>query len=87
MLRFSQGQPNSHHTLEFLKYLLTVAEEQGKRALLGTTRAGTKANRAWVKEHNRRAKRESGVRLLTYLLPTKSPWLNRQEAHWVHGKW
>ncbi len=33
-LRFSPGQPNSGYTLEFLKYLLRVAEEKGKQALV-----------------------------------------------------
>jgi hypothetical protein len=27
-----------------------------------------------------------GVRVLSCLLPTKSPWLNPIEAKWVHGK-
>ena len=39
-----------------------------------------------VKSHNYQVKQEGGVRLLTYLLPIKSPWLNPQEPHWVHCK-
>ncbi len=42
--------------------------------------------RAWLKEHNRRTKREGGVRLLVCRLPSKSPWLNSIEPKWVHGK-
>jgi hypothetical protein len=40
----------------------------------------------WIRTHNRRAKREGGVRILACALPIKSPWLNRIEPHWVHGK-
>ena len=27
-----------------------------------------------------------GVRIVAFYLPSKSPWLNRIEPHWVHGK-
>jgi hypothetical protein len=42
--------------------------------------------RRWLREHNQRAHRERGVRLVPCLLPTKSPWLNPIEPKWVHGK-
>jgi transposase len=43
--------------------------------------------RNWIRAHNRTVKQEgSGVRLLSFLLPTKSPWLNPIEPKWVHGK-
>jgi len=32
------------------------------------------------------AKRKGNVRILTCLLPVKSPWLNAMEAHWIHAK-
>jgi transposase len=90
LLRFSPGQPNSGDTLEFLKYLLWVAEEKGKQALLliwdNASWHKSKGVREWVKGHNHQVKQEGGVRLLTYLLPIKSPWLNPQEPHWVHCK-
>ena len=41
---------------------------------------------ARLQEHNRRVKREGRVRLATCRLPSKSPWLNTIEPHWVHGK-
>ena len=44
------------------------------------------AVRAWLKAHNRRTKREGGCRVVVYPLPIKSPWLNRTEPQWVHGK-
>lgn len=90
LLRFSPGQPNSSYTLEFLKYLLWVAEEKGKQALLviwdNATWHKSKQIKEWVKKHNWQVKGKGGVRLLTFLLPIKSPWLNPQEPHWVHCK-
>jgi transposase len=87
-LRFSPGQPNSGYTLEFLQYLLRVAEEKGKQALVviwdNASWHKSKGVPEWVKGHNHQVKQEGGVRLLTYLLPIKSPWLNPQEPHWVH---
>jgi transposase len=71
-----------------LKYLLGVAEAKGRQALLviwdNASWHKSQEVREWVKEHNRKVQREGGVRLLTYLLPIKSPWLNPQEPHWVH---
>jgi hypothetical protein len=42
--------------------------------------------RTWIKDHNRRAKQESGVRIVACFLPIKSPWLNAIEPKGVHGK-
>jgi hypothetical protein len=40
-----------------------------------------------LREHNREVRRTGqGVRILPCHLPSKSPWLNRIEPHWVHGK-
>ena len=90
LLRFSAGQPNSQHTLAFLEYLLGVAQERGKQALvvIWDNASWHKSQKvgAWAKEHNRRVKAEGGVRLLLYRLPTYSPWLNPQEPQWAHCK-
>ena len=42
--------------------------------------------RAWIKAHNRQAKRTSGVRIVACRLPVKAPWLNPIEPKWLHGK-
>jgi hypothetical protein len=43
--------------------------------------------RTWLHTHNQQVKQSGkGVRILSCLLPTKSPWLNPIEAKWVHGK-
>jgi len=36
--------------------------------------------------YNQVAKQNGDVRLLTCLLPIKSPWLNPMEPHWLHAK-
>jgi transposase len=46
----------------------------------------SRALRAWIRDHNRRAKRDGGCRLLVCRLPSKSPWLNPIEPRWAHGK-
>lgn len=90
LLRFSPGQPNSCHTIDFLEYLLEVATRKGKGVLVliwdNASWHKSQALGQWVRGHNRRVKQEGGVRLLLYLLPSKSPWLNPQEPHWAHGK-
>jgi hypothetical protein len=43
--------------------------------------------RTWIRAQNREVKRTGqGVRLITWSLPTKSPWLNNSEPHWMHWK-
>ena len=51
----------------------------------------SKQVRSWLREHNQTVLREThtgkgGVRIIPCWLPTKSPWLNRIEPKWVHGK-
>jgi hypothetical protein len=42
---------------------------------------------SWVHQHNQQVKQaKHGVRLLTCLLPSKSPWLNPMEPIWLHAK-
>ena len=42
----------------------------------------------WIGEHNREVKKghKEGVRIISCLLPKKSPWLNPIEPKWMHGK-
>ena len=43
--------------------------------------------RQWIDERNRAVKsRGEGLRIISCLLPKKSPWLNPIEPKWVHGK-
>jgi transposase len=85
-LRFVQGRPVSQVTEDFLAWVCERLAAEGRRALLLVW-----DNAAWhtsqrMRAHNRRVKREGGVRILACALPTKSPWLNRIEPYWVHGK-
>jgi transposase len=87
---FCDGQPNTDKTIGMLKRLLAVARDQGKRVLvICWDRASWHKSRKlyrWVRHHNQTARQTGDVRLLTVLLPSKSPWLNAMEAHWVHAK-
>lgn len=89
-LHFCDGQPNSDKTILMLQRLLEVARDEKKRVLaIIWDRASwhkSKKLKLWVWQHNQAAKREGDVRLLTCLLPAKSPWLNPMEAHWLHAK-
>lgn len=88
---FAGGQPNGAKTVAMLTELLTVARRKGKRvlALLWDRASWHKSYKVkrWIRQHNQQAKRqEDGVRLLTCLLPSKSPWLNSMEPVWLHAK-
>ena len=89
-LRFVGGRPVSSLTAKFLTWVLRQLAKEGKTALLviwdNASWHRSQAVRSWIRAHNRKAKREKGVRILICQLPTKSPWLNRIEPHWVHGK-
>lgn len=89
-LRFVQGRPVSCVTTQFLRWACERLAEEAKRALLliwdNASWHISRAVREWIRIHNRRAKREGGVRIIRCQLPTKSPWLNRIEPHWMHGK-
>jgi transposase len=88
---FADGQPNSEKSIAFLSTLLAVAQERCQRVLVviwdrATWHKSKKVTR-WVRQHNRQVKlKEQGVRLLTCLLPSKSPWLNPMEPIWLHTK-
>ncbi len=85
-----QGRPLSAITTQFLAWVCERLHAAGKKALLlvwdNASWHLSHAVRAWIRTHNRHAKREGQVRILRCQLPTKSPWLNRIEPHWVHGK-
>ena len=90
-LRFVDGRPVSALTTQFLAWCCAKLAAQGKRALLVVwDNAGwhiSQEVRDWLRIHNRQVKREGqGVRLITCLLPSQSPWLNAMEPTWVHGK-
>jgi DDE superfamily endonuclease len=90
LLRFVDGRPVSQVTEDFLSWVSAALAREGKKALLlvwdNASWHISARVRNWIKEHNRRAKREGGVRIVVCRLPSKSPWLNPIEPKWVHGK-
>jgi hypothetical protein len=90
-LRFVDGRPVRSVTTEFLEWVCERLESLGKRALLLAWDNApwhiSREVRTWLREHNRRVKREGkGVRIIACYLPIKSPWLNPIEPRWVHAK-
>jgi hypothetical protein len=94
-LRFVDGRPVSQVTTDFLEWLAEPLAAQGYRTLVviwdNASWHVSKHVRGWLRQHNQaalQAQREGkrGLQLIPCWLPTKSPWLNRIEPHWVHGK-
>ena len=89
-LRFLDGRPVSAVTTQFLTWLTAGLAAEGKTALLlvwdNASWHVSQAVRAWIKAHNRHVKQAGGCRVVVCPLPVKSPWLNRIEPKWVHGK-
>ena len=89
-LRFVTGRPVSSVTTQFLAWACERLQEEGKTALLlvwdNASWHISREVRNWIRTHNKVAKRDGGVRILVCQLPSKSPWLNRIEPHWVPGK-
>jgi hypothetical protein len=90
-LRFVDGRPVSSVTTRFLRWCCKKLEVEGKRVwILVWDNASwhiSQEVREWIASHNRRVKASGeGVRIISCLLPIKSPWLNPIEPKWVHGK-
>jgi transposase len=89
-LEVCDGQPRSEPTWSFLQGLLAVARQEGKRVVVviwdHASWHKSKRLRHWIRTYNQQAKQTGDVRLLTFLLPIKSPWLNPIEPRWVHSK-
>jgi transposase len=90
LLRFVAGRPVSPVTCAFLAWVAERLAAEGMRVLaLVWDNAAWHVSRevhGWVRDHNRRVKRDGGCRLLICRLPSKSPWLNPIEPRWAHGK-
>jgi transposase len=90
-LRFVEKRPVSGVTTQFLAWCCERLQTLGKTALLmpwdNASWHISKEVREWIRAHNRAVRQTGqGVRILPCYLPSKSPWLNRIEPHWVHGK-
>lgn len=89
-LRFGAERPVSALTTQFGHWSCWRWQRQGKKALRvvwdNASWHVSGAVRHWVRAHNTEANRRGDVRLVLCQLPAKSPWLNRIEPHWLHGK-
>jgi transposase len=90
LLRFVAGRPVSGATCAFLAWVAERLAAEGVRVLAlvwdNAPWHVSREVRAWIRDHNRQAKREGGCRLLVCRLPSRSPWLNPIEPRWAHGK-
>jgi len=88
-LRFVDGRPVSAITTQFLAWCCERLATGVTTLVLVWDNASwhiSKEVRRWLRDHNQRAHRAGGVRLVPCFLPAKSPWLNPIEPQWVHGK-
>lgn len=89
-LRMVEQRPDSEHTVAFLAWACERLGLEGKKALIvvwdNASWHKSKRVRQWLGSHNRSVKQTGGVRVVICQLPTRSPWLNPIEPHWIHGK-
>lgn len=90
-LRFVSGRPVSQVTTDFLEWFCEQVAARGKQVLVmiwdNASWHVSKQVKTWLREHNQAVLKEGkGVRIIPCWLPSKSPWLNRIEPKWVHGK-
>ena len=94
-LRFVEGRPVSQVTTDFLEWVCGQVQAKGRQVLVliwdNASWHVSKQVKTWLHKHNQMVLHEAhtgkaGVRIIPCWLPTKSPWLNRIEPKWVHGK-
>ncbi len=91
LLRFVSGRPVSHVTKAFLEWACGELAKAGEKVLVliwdNASWHVSEEVREWIAGHNREAKESgAGIRIIVVGLPTKSPWLNKIEPKWQHGK-
>ena len=84
----THGQPNGQRTQTFLRWLLREASRRKKKWLLviWDNASWHKCLKRWAATYNRRAAKSGNTRVLLFFLPSRSPWLNPIEPHWLHCK-
>ena len=90
-VRFVDGRPVSSITTRFLSWCCQKLQAADKKVwVLIWDNASwhiSKEVRRWIASHNRKVENGGqGMRIISCLLPIKSPWLNSMEPKWVHGK-
>jgi transposase len=87
-VRLVDGRPVSSISTRFLSWCCQKLQAAGKKVwVLIWDNASwhiSKEVRGWIASHNRGVKNGGqGVRIISCLLPKKSPWLNSMEPKWV----
>jgi DDE superfamily endonuclease len=92
-LRFVDDRPVSSITTRFLQWCCRKLAAIGKKVLVliwdNASWHISREVRRWIGTYNRALKKGEiveGVRIVSCLLPKKSPWLNAMEPKWIHGK-
>jgi hypothetical protein len=92
-LRFVDGRPVSAITTRFLQWCWKKLAALGKKVLVliwdNASSHISREVRRWIGRNNQALKKGEiveGVRIVSCLLPKKSPWLNAMEPKWIHGK-
>jgi transposase len=90
ILRFVESRPLAELSIQFLDWVCWEMGREGKKVLIvvwddaSWHTAGTVPT--WVRDHNQRAKKNGGIKLVICELPVASPWLNNIEPCWHHAK-
>jgi hypothetical protein len=92
-LRFVDDRPVSAITTRFLGWCCQKLEALGEKVLVliwdNASWHISREVRRWIGFRNREVEKsgnETGTRIVTSLLPKKSPWLDSIEPKWIHGK-
>jgi len=91
-LRFVDGRPISGITTRFLEWCCQKLAAIGKKVLVviwdNASWHISREVRRWIGRSKRVLKKgeKEGVRIVSCLLPKKSPWLNAIEPKWIYGK-
>lgn len=90
-LRFVENRLVSLITTQYLTWCCEKLAKVGKTALIliwdNASWHISQQVRTWIKAHNRQVRQQGiGVRIVACYLPSKCPWLNRIEPHWMHAK-
>jgi hypothetical protein len=90
ILRFVEGRPLAELSIEFLDWVCWEMRREGKKVLIvvwdDASWHTAESVPSWVRDHNRQAKKDGGVKLVICELPVASPWLNNIEPCWKHAK-
>lgn len=90
LVRFAEDRPLSDITAQFLEWVCQELHREGKKRLIviwdDASWHASQMVLHRLREHNRSARREGGIDVIHFELPTASPWLNDIEHYYRHAK-